>query len=468
MNSQVRLLTIGLLALAVQSCGGGGDAGNGSPVGTTGSDAKAILDITQLTSGTSSVNDALPVASASNLSGEILLLVNHIDATNSAAHELHALSYTPAGRWGSPVTIASGAILDAHSLILNDVGDAIFVLGDTTVARVNSIWQAPSTLPVARAKVVSLAKDPSNKSVAGGLWTMLDPTTFKETLYFSRYRSTGGWDAPELITMAMNNEGNEYSENIDKRALGMDNVGNAYVAAVGDYTHRIASPPASGPFFETGSGIRIRKRTVSGWETPQQLEDGSGHGISLSVAESGTAAIAYDLSTDKDKPWKRTFIYNSATWSGALDTPPRQPRGVMAYADGLIVDNGGYAALIESGTGNGTCYRPKTGWSAVSVPTDLQGTIDASWTPCLGSLQGIAHWNEFTEGNVRHFLALLGVKGWSQRVQVLDAPNIALTVFPSAGQVVVIYQHVEVTGTATSSGVVSSLWAGRWTPPSNW
>lgn len=252
------LFIIGLVLLVVQSCGGGGggpDTGD-SPVGPSGDSPK-----TELTETFQLTTDSY-IASASNDSGQVLVLIAHSDSSASGTTEIRALQYTPSGGWGKPITVASGKNVGmAHAaelsaLVLSDSGDAVFTweydadsaLGYDlwTVARFGGVWQAPTLLTSKIALATySLARDPANQSVAGVLWKELD-----NALYFSRYRSTSGWDAAEPVSVLL---GSETSISLFDSKLGMDNAGNQHVVVT------------------SNSGLRVRKRTITGWEDPQQI-----------------------------------------------------------------------------------------------------------------------------------------------------------------------------------------------------
>lgn len=171
--------------------------------------------------------------------------------------------------------------------------------------------------------------------------------------------------------------------------------------------------------------------------------------------------LAYPVLNGAAKRYS-TFSFDGALWSGKIDTPS----GEFPFYDReqiLAVDNTGSAAL------SGTCFKPGTGWSSVAV---LKAPTNAGplWSPCLES-GGIAAWHDLVmsagkSSTVVNWVAKIGAKGWSQEhVMTTDGGGKGepiVVIHPGKYPAVVLYEKY--------SGIPESisLWAGRWTPPSNW
>lgn len=462
-------IIIGLLSLALQSCGGGGggstDTGGG-PVGPSGDAPKTELtDTVQLTTDSY-------FSSASNDAGQVLVLVAHEDSSSSGTTEIRALQYTPSGGWEKPITVASGKTVwmasdvEVTALVLSESGDAVFawtykdmtssVVGYDlwTVARVGGMWQAPTLLTSKIGiNTYSLAKDPSNQSVASVLWN--DKVSgVNDALYFSRYRSASGWDSAEPVPMSL---GSETSITIYDSKLGMDNAGNQYIAVTGAYSG--SSSPSE--------GIRVRKRTITGWEDPQQIYTYD-QGIAVpfvihfAVASSGKAMIAYSKTgtlAENFAPYFRTFSFDGILWSGNIDTP-------FKASGELVVDNTGSAALV-SGI-SGACFKPGTGWSSVAA-TKPSKESDPLWSPCLDT-GGVATWSDVITSADKtsisgYWAAKIGAAGWSQKHLLKTGTLPIKNIHFGKGSAVVVYEELLV-----SPAGLPTLWlnTGRWTPPIDW
>lgn len=208
---------------------------------------------------------------------------------------IYANRYTRKGLWGEPEPIDDGNGRAAKPKVAAD-GDgnafAVWERGETTSSDKkiwanrydveNASWGSPALLQngdITRAKLPSIAADPSGKATA--VWVQNNLDTGREDVRAIRYEPGAGWGDAVTIGAPANNVA------ADRTAVGMDDQGGAI--AVWDRR--------AGPAGEGGRVLWANRYTPgSGWGTAQQIksdESTSANGFRLDVGAKGDAFVIW-------------------------------------------------------------------------------------------------------------------------------------------------------------------------------